>query len=106
VAPQAEEDLPTAGSPPASAEFLVVVRDSGSGISDADRSRIWEPFYSGRAAGTGLGLSIVRAVVERHHGRVRLVESETGAAFEVRIPCDGQPEEWGAQGSRDPKERA
>ena len=87
-------------------EFVVVVGDSGPGVSEADRSRIWEPFFSGRPAGTGLGLSIVRAVVERHQGTVRLLESEQGAAFEVRIPREGAPGEAGIHPSPDMEEGA
>ncbi|MEZ4648544.1 MAG: HAMP domain-containing sensor histidine kinase [Candidatus Eisenbacteria bacterium] len=68
--------------------FVVTVRDEGPGVSPEDRTRVWDPFFSGRESGTGLGLSIVRAVVERHGGGVRVLDSERGAAFEIRLPME------------------
>ena len=58
-----------------------VVADSGVGIPAATLARLFRPFERGadplRAGGTGLGLSIVKAIVERHGGRVT-AESEPG----------------------------
>ncbi|HEX4048867.1 MAG TPA: HAMP domain-containing sensor histidine kinase, partial [Elusimicrobiota bacterium] len=57
------------------------VTDSGVGIPAATLARLFRPFERGadplRAGGTGLGLSIVKAIVERHGGRV-MAESEPG----------------------------
>ena len=84
------ESRPSASEHAGAPTFVVVVRDEGPGISREDRARIWEPFYSGREAGTGLGLSIVRAVIERHGGTVNVLDSDPGAAFEVRLPVEGE----------------
>jgi len=46
------------------------VCDAGSGVPEAERERVFEPFYRG-ARGSGLGLSIVRQVARRHGGEVR-----------------------------------
>jgi two-component system sensor histidine kinase ChvG len=48
------------------------VRDNGRGISEANRARVWERFFTTarERGGTGLGLAIVRAVVEQHGGTV------------------------------------
>ena len=58
-----------------------VVADTGIGISAQTLARLFQPFERGadplRAGGTGLGLSIVKAIVERHGGRI-LAESEPG----------------------------
>jgi len=58
-----------------------VVADTGGGIPAATLARLFRPFERGadplRAGGTGLGLSIVKAIVERHGGKV-LAESEPG----------------------------
>ena len=58
-----------------------VVTDSGVGIPAATLARLFRPFERGadpmRAGGTGLGLSIVKAIVERHGGKV-MAESEPG----------------------------
>jgi signal transduction histidine kinase len=64
------------------------VRDSGPGIPEEIRTRIFEPFYTTKQVGdgTGLGLDIVYRIVQQHHGEVR-VESEPGrTSFQVRLP--------------------
>ncbi|MBK7581479.1 MAG: HAMP domain-containing histidine kinase [Myxococcales bacterium] len=70
------------------------VADSGIGVPDAEKERVFDAFYQvdGSATreheGTGLGLSIVRRLVEAHDGVVR-VEDNTpqGAVFVVTLPC-------------------
>jgi signal transduction histidine kinase/ActR/RegA family two-component response regulator len=68
------------------------VRDTGTGMDDEQRSRIFERFYRGpdgsAAPGTGLGLSIVKSLVELHDGQIE-VESEPGrgSTFSVRLPA-------------------
>jgi len=61
------------------ARACVSVRDSGTGIPDADRQRIFEPFYTTKPAGTGtgLGLAVAQSVVEEHGGTIT-AESELG----------------------------
>ena len=64
--------------------------DNGMGISEINRQRIFDPFFSQRAdgeRGTGLGLSITRAIVESHGGTIA-VESEVGegSRFIIRMP--------------------
>lgn len=66
----------------------VQVIDSGAGIPEAVRRRIFEPFYTtkGQGEGSGLGLSISHDIVERHHGTIE-VESRPGrTAFTVTLP--------------------
>lgn len=66
----------------------VLVCDSGAGIPDSMREKIFEPFFTTKDAGkgTGLGLPISRRIVEAHHGRLELVDSEVGACFRVWLP--------------------
>ena len=67
------------------------IQDSGPGISTGDRDRIFDPFFTTKQNGTGLGLSICRTVVERHGGKLRLIESDfRGTIFEVAIPVGSQ----------------
>ncbi|WP_297526455.1 sensor histidine kinase [Thiohalobacter sp.] len=69
------------------AGFLILeVADNGPGIAEADRERVFEPFYTTRSEGTGLGLAVVRNTVEAHGGRIRVRPAETGARFEIRLP--------------------
>ncbi|MBP1657208.1 MAG: gaf sensor signal transduction histidine kinase [Bacteroidetes bacterium] len=68
--------------------IAIEVADSGPGIPDEIRTRLFEPFFThGKKHGTGLGLSIVKKIVEDHHGRVE-VESTSGqgATFRVLYP--------------------
>ena len=69
----------------------VIVSDNGAGISPGNRDRIFEPFFTTRreTGGTGMGLQIVRSMLAAHGGSIELVESESGAAFEVRVPLAG-----------------
>lgn len=63
------------------------VRDTGPGIPEEIRDRLFQPFVSGRAGGSGLGLAIVQRAVEAHRGLV-LVDSGPGGgtAFTIFLP--------------------
>lgn len=71
---------------------LVAIGDSGCGIPEAIRERIFDAFFTTKPAGegTGLGLDIVRKIVEKHGGRIA-VESEVGkgTTFTVSLPING-----------------
>lgn len=68
-------------------EAVLRVDDSGPGVAEADRSRIFEPYVTGKTHGTGLGLSIVRRIAQDHGGSVRALTSPLGGArFELRLP--------------------
>ncbi|MGL9617060.1 HAMP domain-containing sensor histidine kinase [Bradyrhizobium sp. U531] len=67
-------------------KLLFQVSDTGPGISDELRERLFEPFVTGRTDGTGLGLAIVREIARNHRGQVRLVRSVGGAEFEIEVP--------------------
>lgn len=67
----------------------IEVADSGPGVPEADRERIFEPFYTTKldGKGTGLGLPIVRNIVEQHRGQIAVVRSDLGgASFRVTLP--------------------
>lgn len=61
---------------------LVALRvvDSGPGVTDETIARMFNPFFTTRAAGTGLGLAIVHRIVDAHNGRVRVFNNEGGGA--------------------------
>jgi len=61
------------------------VRDSGSGMSEEVRRRVFEPFLThGKAHGTGLGMAIVQKIVEEHGGSIQ-VESAPGEGTTVLL---------------------
>jgi signal transduction histidine kinase len=69
-------------------EIFLRVKDSGQGMSEEVRSKLFTPFFTTKGArGTGLGLRVVRSAVEEHKGTVT-VESAPGAGttFSVRLP--------------------
>jgi two-component system, NtrC family, sensor kinase len=71
------------------------IDDDGPGVPPADRSRIFEPFYTTKAVGegTGLGLSVVLSVAEEHGGSVDVENSELGgASFRLWIPSQDSTE--------------
>jgi two-component system nitrogen regulation sensor histidine kinase NtrY len=65
----------------------IVVSDTGHGITDEIRERLFLPFYSTKHRGTGLGLAIAAKIVQEHGGSIR-AESNTpkGARFLLRLP--------------------
>ncbi|TAU44256.1 HAMP domain-containing histidine kinase (plasmid) [Rhizobium leguminosarum] len=68
---------------------IILVRDDGSGISEANRQRIFQPFFATRReqGGTGMGLGIVRAMLSSHSGTIRLLQTTgAGTEFEITIP--------------------
>jgi two-component system NtrC family sensor kinase len=64
------------------------VRDSGPGVPQEIRTRIFDPFYTTKpeGQGTGLGLALSRRLVEGMGGQLQLAESRTGGLFIVRLP--------------------
>lgn len=68
--------------------FKFVVSDDGPGISEANREKVFDSFFTTArdVGGTGLGLPIVRSLLERHGGDISLAPSESGAAFVVTVP--------------------
>ena len=63
---------------------VVGVDDRGSGIPEAVRSRIFDPFFSTKGEGTGLGLAITRQIVEAHGGSI-VVEPRAGGGTSFRL---------------------
>jgi PAS domain S-box-containing protein len=57
--------------------LIIDVRDQGSGISDEEKEKIFEPFYTTKSSGTGLGLYVCHHIVEGHGGQI-VVESRQG----------------------------
>jgi PAS domain S-box-containing protein len=66
---------------------LVVVRDSGPGLPEANPERAFEAFYTTKPNGLGMGLSICRSIIEAHGGRLWAAASEPrGTTFFFTLP--------------------
>jgi signal transduction histidine kinase len=66
---------------------VVEIRDTGSGISQENLKRIFNPFFTTKEKGTGLGLSIVQKIIEGHRGIMSIESSEgQGTKVMIRIP--------------------
>jgi two-component system sensor histidine kinase GlrK len=72
-----------------------IIEDSGPGIDEEDRSRIFSPFFKGKGSeravvkGSGLGLAISKEYVQNHDGTIRLLNGKKGARFLVTLPLSG-----------------
>lgn len=67
--------------------IALAVQDTGAGVPEPMRERIFTPFYTTRTRGTGLGLSIVKKIVEGHNGRMTLeCPPEGGSIFTLWLP--------------------
>jgi signal transduction histidine kinase len=93
---RAEQGLVTCRASQSDGEVMISVSDTGIGIADADRTRVFEKFtqvgdaLTEKPKGTGLGLPICKEIVEHHGGRI-WVESEPGhgSTFSFTLPLIG-----------------
>ena len=76
---------PTAGD----GTVTLTVEDDGPGIDPAQRSKVFEPFYTTKTVGTrsGLGLSIAHGIVRAHAGAIDIDDTISGARFVVTLPA-------------------
>lgn len=87
----------------------LIVRDTGGGLSADAMQRMFNPFFTTRAAGTGLGLAIVHRIVDAHGGRIgvrnvgaEVIERElveSGACIELVFP-NAEPASGKRKGNR------
>jgi signal transduction histidine kinase len=70
----------------------VTIADSGTGIEEAIRHRIFDPLFTTKSAGMGMGLSICRRIIEAHGGRLSAAPvAPHGTEFRFTIPGSKQP---------------
>ena len=80
-----------------SGEVLISFTDTGWGIREEDRDRIFEPYFTTREDGSGLGLLIVQKIIEANGGSIgaenvtAASSGEKGTRFTVRFPEGGRP---------------
>src|SRR6478752_5891933 len=78
----------------------VTVSDTGHGLNDEIRERLFLPFYSTKHRGTGLGLSIAAKIAQEHGGTIRAESnSPKGARFLLRLPLMEPGDQASQEGS-------
>jgi signal transduction histidine kinase len=76
------------------AQLKLMLADSGTGMSDDVRAKVFEPFYTTKpfGRGTGLGLSVVASMVDAAHGTIDVNSVPMhGTTFVIRLPIYATP---------------
>jgi signal transduction histidine kinase len=75
------------GERPGGSQVQLDITDTGNGVPEAIRERMFDSFLSGRSDGTGLGLAIAKRIVHSHHGDIALLSTgPTGTTFRITLP--------------------
>jgi two-component system cell cycle sensor histidine kinase/response regulator CckA len=76
---------------PESNYVRLAVSDTGCGMTEEVKARVFDPFFSTKFPGRGLGLAVVQGIVRDHGGAINLVSAPgQGTTFEVVLPCAGR----------------
>lgn len=67
-------------------EVLVFCQDTGPGIPDEIKDKIFDLFYTTKDGGSGIGLSFAQNIMQAHGGTIRLEQSHQGSTFVIAIP--------------------
>ena len=74
-------------------EIVIRIADSGCGMHDNVKVRLFDPFFTMRSGGTGLGLAIVKKIIEGHQGSIEVVsEVDKGTEFLIVLPLSTELE--------------
>lgn len=72
-------------------QIILSIADTGLGIPDELKQKIFEPFYSSKRMGTGLGLPLCANIVHRHNGKISVLNnSQQGTIFQIHFPLEEQ----------------
>ncbi len=95
--PGSEVDIRTGQTGPGRDGFFIEISDLGTGVPEALRGQIFEPYFSTKQGGTGIGLSMAQKIIEAHAGKLSTRQGNgrtaehIGATFRIEIPtsCPG-----------------
>lgn len=68
--------------------ITLTVADTGGGIPEESRDKIFEPFFTKKRNGTGLGLPLCKKIMQAHGGDIYLSDSKKGAVFVLVLPAN------------------
>jgi two-component system sensor histidine kinase HydH len=72
---------------PAGLQVVLTLTDTGTGISQEVRHRIFRPFFSTKSGGLGIGLALVKRMIEQWQGSIALFPViPHGTSVEIRLP--------------------
>ncbi len=81
----------------------LIVTDTGPGVTEEMRERLFLPYFSTKQRGTGLGLSIASKIVQEHHGSIRVEKNlPTGARFIIELKPASESSEAATYDVREP----
>ena len=75
---------------------IIEITDTGIGIAEEIKDRLFDPFYTTKeeGQGTGLGLSIAYGIVQKHNGRIVVTSvAGKGASFFIHLPIEPAPDQ-------------
>ncbi len=79
----------------------IEVSDTGIGIDDLDKSKVFDLYYSKKKGGSGLGLAIVQRIITEHNGTIRVEDNKPqGARFIIELPAADEEEPHERNGGR------
>jgi signal transduction histidine kinase len=81
-------ELLVAAGPMDDGRYDILIGDTGKGIPDSDREKIFGPYYTTKPSGLGLGLDLTRKIVKAHEGEI-VVDSGSGKGTRIRILLPG-----------------
>jgi signal transduction histidine kinase len=70
-------------------EFVIAISDTGPGVPNELREKIFYPFFSTKQTGSGVGLATAQKIIASHGGVLELdTRSDLGSSFRVRLPVE------------------
>jgi signal transduction histidine kinase len=67
-------------------QIQIEVADTGSGVPEQLRERIFDPYFTTRSSGTGMGLALSEKIIRQHEGTIDLTSGSQGTIFTVTLP--------------------